>query len=337
MIDRILIVGLGSIGKRHLALARNKFPRADIRTLRHQANNELLPESNGCFTSLDDAITFSPQLTVIANPAPFHAYVAEALASVGSHLFIEKPLAESCRSAASFIKKIENYNQIFLLGYNLRYLTSLQKFRNFYHEGLIGRALAVRCEMGQYLPSWRPGSDYRQGVSARSELGGGVLLELSHELDYLCWLFGDINYVRATLGKLSDLDVDVDDTAYLTLEFKGQTAPILASLNLDFIRHDTTRQCTIIGETGSLRWDSIKGSVEHFTAGSMAWKELFFQIPERNQSYISEWNHIEACLEGNEKPLVTMNDGLYILKVIEAALQSSSAAGAQISIGDITT
>ncbi len=335
LIDRILIVGLGSIGKRHLALARDRFPDADIRVLRHGIHTDVPDQANGCFSKLDEAIAFAPQLAVIASPAPFHVTVAQALASLGCHLLIEKPLADTWSAAAPLIKQAEFSKQVFLLGYNLRYLPSLQRFRKSYSDGIIGRALSVRCEIGQYLPSWRPESDYRQSVSARRELGGGVLLELSHELDYLCWLFGEAHWIRATLATQSDLDIDVEDTAHLTLGFGAKNRPFLASLNLDFIRHDTTRQCTIIGETGSLRWNAMSGSVEHYPAAAGAWQQLFVQVPERNQSYIAEWQHMVDCIDGLEQPLVTMHDGLHVLKVIAAAHLSSRAAGVQVSIGDI--
>ncbi|QWD94859.1 Gfo/Idh/MocA family oxidoreductase [Polynucleobacter sp. MG-Unter2-18] len=335
LIDRILIVGLGSIGKRHLGLARDLFPEADIRILRHEKHDDVPPHANGCFSMLDEALAFSPQLAVIATPAPLHVAVAEALAIAGCHLLIEKPLADTWRAAVPLVKQAKTCKQIFLLGYNLRYLPSMQRFRQTYNDGIIGRALSVRCEIGQYLPSWRPTSDYRKCVSARHELGGGVLLELSHELDYLCWLFGEADWVRATLARQSDLDIDVEDTAHLILGFGERSHPMIAALTLDFIRHDTTRQCTIIGETGSLRWNAISGSLEHYPAGACTWQPVFMQAPESNQSYQAEWQHMVACIAGKEQPLVTVDDGFHILKIIEAAHHSSSAAGAQVLVSDI--
>lgn len=335
MIDRILIVGLGSIGRRHLSLAREQFPNSDIRILRHEVHTKVPPHANGCFSKLEEALAFLTQLAVIASPAPFHATVAQAMANVGCNLLIEKPLADNWRAATPLVEQAETCKQVFLLGYNLRYMPSLQRFRQAYSDGLIGRALSVRCEIGQYLPSWRPDNDYRKSVSARRELGGGVLLELSHELDYLCWFFGEVRWVRATLARQSELDIDVEDTAHLTLGFTERDSPLIAALTLDFIRHDTTRQCTIIGETGSLRWNAISGNVEHYPAGAFAWQSLYVQVPERNQSYLAEWQHLIACIKGQAKPFVTLHDGLHILKAIEAAHHSSSAAGVQVLVSDI--
>ena len=83
-----------------------------------------------------------------------------------------------------------------MTAYNLRFLPSLQAYRERIQFGVIGKVLSVRCEIGQYLPSWRPGSDYRQAVSASRALGGGALLELSHEIDYLRWIFGEVAWVQ---------------------------------------------------------------------------------------------------------------------------------------------
>ena len=93
MIERILIVALGSIGKRHLKIARELLPSADIRILRHQNSNEVPKYSNGCVFSIEEVLKFSPQIAIIASPAPFHIAIAQILAEAGVHMLIEKPLA----------------------------------------------------------------------------------------------------------------------------------------------------------------------------------------------------------------------------------------------------
>ena len=112
--------------------------------------------------------------------------------------------------------------------------------------------MSVRCEISHYLPSWRPECDYRQGVSGRGELSGGALLELSHEIDYLRWIFGEAVWVNATLSRQSRLEIDVEDTAHLVIGFAPDNGgrQLIASVNMDFIRHDNTRLCIAIGEKG---------------------------------------------------------------------------------------
>ena len=169
MINRVLIVGLGSIGQRHLRLARSLLPYADIRALRRQATSEIPEYANGCFSSLDEAISFAPQIAVIANPAPFHIFSAQNLAEVGAHLLIEKPLSDSTNGVLQLINTCDKQDTLLMVGYNLRFLTSLLHFREKLKDSVIGKVLSVRCEVGQYLPSWRPNIDYRNSVSAQHD------------------------------------------------------------------------------------------------------------------------------------------------------------------------
>jgi predicted dehydrogenase len=333
LINRILIIGLGSIGKRHLCIAREVLPNADIRVLRHQVSSEVPELSNGCFSSIEEAITFAPQIAVIANPAPFHIAIAQILADAGVHILIEKPLSNSLDGVAKLLKTCQKQGMVLLTGYNLRFLPSLQRFRNLLGEGVIGKVLSVRCEIGQYLPSWRPDSDYRQGVSARRELGGGALLELSHELDYLRWIFGEVSWVKATLGRQSDLELNVEDTAHLTLGFAPTIDghQLIGAVNLDFIRHDTTRLCTAIGENGSLLWNGLTGGVALYAAGAKEWRELFSHPHQRDDSYLAEWQNFIACVIEQKTPLITGEDGLKVLEIIEAA-RNSAASGWQVPV-----
>lgn len=333
LIDRILIVGLGSIGKRHLRLARELLPGADIRVLRHQKCASISEYANGCFSSLDDAIGFAPQVAVIAGPATFHMTAAQPLARAGVHLLVEKPLSASLDGVPQLLEICREQGTVLLIGYNLRFLPSLQRFRELLNENVIGRVLSVRCESGQYLPSWRPDTDYRQGVSARLELGGGALLELSHELDYLRWIFGEVDWVKATLSRQSGLEIDVEDTAHLILGFVpgADGLKLIGSVNLDIIRHDTMRLCTAIGESGSLRWNGLTGVVEQFETGAREWRELFRHQHQRDDSYLAQWRHFLGCVNEQKTPLNTGEDGLKVLQIIDAA-RWASESGNQVQI-----
>lgn len=333
MINRVLIVGLGSIGKRHLRIARELLPTADIRVLRHQPNSEIAEYANGCIFTVEDALAFLPNIAVIASPAPFHIATAQALAAAGVHLLIEKPLSASLNGVTQLIETCQKQRAVLLTGYNLRFLPSLQRYRELIGEGVIGNILSVRCEIGQYLPAWRPESDYRHGVTANKKLGGGALLELSHEIDYLYWIFGEVEWVASILSRQSGLEIDVEDTAHLILGFspKIDGHQIIATLNLDLIRHDTTRACIAIGEGGSLRWDGLTGQVMVYRAGEKVWCELFRHQHQRDDSYQAEWQNFLACVSGSRTPLITGEDGLRVLEIIEAA-RNSAASGNRVTV-----
>jgi len=333
LIQRILVVGLGSIGQRHLRLARELFPLADIRVLRHQPCLSMPEFADGCFSDLQEAVGFEPQVAVIANPAPYHLISAQALAGIGTHLLIEKPLSISTEGVPHLMQTCLEQGACLQVGYNLRFLPSLQRFRALLNEYEIGRLLSVRCEVGQFLPGWRPDADYRQGVSARRELGGGALLELSHELDYLSWIFGDVESVKATLSRQSDMQIDVEDTVHLIMSFvpDAEGHRLIAAANIDFIRHDTTRVCTAIGEQGSLRWNGLTGMVEKFEAGGGQWQEVFHHQHQRDDSYLAEWKHFLECIRERKSPLIGGKDGLAVLQIVDAARRSSES-GKSVSV-----
>ena len=336
MLERLLIVGMGSIGSRHARLARELIPGLKIGALRRHGSVDL-PSGlvDSCFFSLDEAIQFRPQAAVIASPATQHLEVALFLARAGVHLLVEKPISNTQQGVQEVIDTCQVQGVVLMTAYNLRFLPSLQAFRKTLVEGHIGRVLAIQAVVGQFLPSWRPEADYRQSVSARASLGGGVLLELSHEIDYLRWLCGEVQWVSAVLGKQSDLEIDVEDTAVLTLGFaaKDGANPVTASLNMDFIRHDSTRSCVAIGEVGSLRWDGISGTVGIFKKGASSWQTVFARTPQRDDSYVAEWEHFLDCVATGGTPLISGHDGLEAMKIVDAA-RISSAQKLVVEIGN---
>lgn len=332
-IERILIVGSGSIGTRHLWIAQMLFPSSVIRVLSHRPKDSHLDQTIMTLLTIEEVFEFGPQIAIIAGPSSHHLGIAQKLAERGVHLFIEKPISSSPAGVQNLIETCKGNNLVLAVGYNLRYSQSLGYFKMLLDNQIIGKVLSVRCEVGQYLPSWRPEGDYRFGVSARRELGGGVLLELSHEIDYLSWLFGKVIWVRSTLSRQSSMDIDVEDSAHLTLGFmpNGINQGLIATANLDFIRHDQTRVCTAIGENGSLRWDGINGDISIFEAGGPSWKELYRDFPQRNETYLSEWQDFINCINNGGLPGVTGEDGLAVIEIIEA-VRKSSITGKQVDL-----
>jgi predicted dehydrogenase len=337
-LERLLIVGLGSIGKRHARLARALMPGIEIAAWRHGGVRDTAGTGvDRCVTSVEEALQFAPQAAVIANPASMHIAAALPLAQAGAHLLMEKPLSHNTEGVADLIATCRQKNITLMTGYNLRFSASLQRFRQLLNENKVGRVLSVRAEIGQYLPSWRPDTDYRNSVSAQAALGGGVLTELSHEIDYLRWLFGEVQWVSAIQRRQSALEIDVEDVAHLVLGFAAQAdaVPVVASLDMDFFRHDTTRCCTVIGEHGSLRWNAVSGTVELFEAGSTSWQVVFNHPAQRDETYLAEWRHFLECMEQRTQPMISGEDGLAVLNIIDAARRSSqSGAVARVEPGE---
>jgi len=330
--ERILIVGLGSIGLRHLGIARDFFPLSKIAVLRDQKINEIPTDANEVFYILSDAIKFKPQIAIICSPASTHVQISLALVKEGVHVLIEKPISNNQKGLEQLNNAAVKNNCVLMVGYNLRFLASLNKFKSLIDNNLIGNLYSVRSEVGQYLPNWRD-KDYRKTVSAQKTLGGGVLLELSHEIDYLRWIFGDVQFVQAQIAKQSELDIDVEDTANILMTFKNnhEKTNLIASLSLDFIRHDKVRICHVIGEKGSLKWNGLNNEVDLFESKSNQWKNIYKDKASLDQSYKEEWLHFIQCLAKKEQPRINFHDGVEVLKIIDS-INYAAVSGTKVKV-----
>ena len=328
MIRRILIVGLGSIGKRHIGILRDHFPNIEVIVLRHKDCNKEQTKKLGisyCVTSITDAIALSPQAAIIASPSSKHLEVSIQLASHGVHLLIEKPIANSSEGVEGLIKLCLEKNILLMIAYNLRYFPSLIKLHKYVQENKAGKILTVNSQVGSYLPSWRPGIDYSKSVSAQKALGGGVLLELSHEFDYLSWIFGKIKWVKAHVSKQSNLDIDTEDLANIILGFQSSDgSEHIATLNMNFFRHDAVRQCEIIGDDGTLILDFIAGEVKYFSASLKEWEIMYTSLTDRSFTYIKQIKHFFHAIDSHEYLSSSGEDALNTIKVIEAINESSN-------------
>ena len=332
MIKKILIVGAGSAGTRHLNIAKALFPKATIALLTNRLSIDSDLSLDMHFVDSKDAVSFQPDIAVISGAASSRIEVCTLLAKSGVHLLIEKPISNTTKGVADLIEICQAKKLVLAVGYNLRFSGSLIAFRESLNSQVIGKPLLVSCEVGQYLPSWREDIDYRQSVSSKHELGGGVLLELSHEIDYLTWVFGKINWVRATVMKQSSLEIDVEDSAFLTLGIENLNNPnLVANLSMDFIRHDFKRSCVVVGEKGTLKWDGVSQEVSFLLKDESLWKLLSKTINSANDSYTNEWNDFVSCIDSGNRPRASGIDGLNALEVIESALESAPT-GSQIQV-----
>lgn len=317
-----LIVGLGSIGKRHLDNIRILDPESDItiwHTRSHRGTGSAGPAQEVfCF---DDAIAKKPDIAIIATPASVHIPVAQVLAREGIDLFIEKPLSSTMDGISELLQIQKTAGNLITIGYNLRFHPALNALKQCITEGKIGKLVSIRAEVGQYLPDWRPGTDYRLSVSAQKKLGGGAVLELSHEIDYTRWLAGEITSVMSMTDRVSDLDIDVEDSAEIIMRFSSGA---LGSIHLDMIQRSPARSCKVIGTLGTAIWDGVSDSVMIFTTETNQWNQAnpVGKI-DRNSMYLSEMEHFITCCRNRDEPSVTISDGKRVLEIALAALESS--------------
>jgi predicted dehydrogenase len=325
---KALVVGSGSIAQRHICNLRRLLPDAEVACV--SASGRAMADGETAATcqmpSLAAALDWRPELAVVASPAPLHLDHAGALLHRDVPVLIEKPLSDSLVRAHAAAPLLARHRDRIEVAYNLRFLSSARRMKQLVDEACVGRVLGLRVEVGQYLPDWRPQADYRRQVSANKSLGGGVLLELSHELDYLTWLFGRFDKVFCIASSTGLLEIDVEDHADILLSRDGLTAQV----HLDFLQRRASRSCKVIGETGTLQWDLIANSIS--LAGPVG-EEVLFSDPgvDRNDMYVEQLRGFIKVAAGHGAPRITVDDGLTVLDMIEA-MRHSAASGLQASL-----
>jgi predicted dehydrogenase len=330
---RFAIIGLGSAGSRALQVLRELRPEAEFLVVsRHAATGEGFTST----TSLDDVAAFAPDAVIVAGPATTRADVVRQIGTLGVPVFIEKPLAHTLGDAVEVLDLLGPLVERSQLGYNLRFSESLISFRDLVRGGHYGRVLRFNAETAQYLPNWRPDKDYRETVSARADLGGGVLLELSHELDYLRWIFGEWDWVSAWTGRTSSLEIDVDDTSLVTIGIEGDQAvtQVVGQLSLDFVRRDKTRTLTAVCESGTVRWDGIAGTVEVYDSSESRWKTVVTDSGSQS-TYRAQWDSFLSVVEEGSAPRVAMSDGVAALRAVAAIRHSHEQSGARVFLKSV--
>lgn len=351
---RFLIAGLGSIGRRHLRnlLALGERDIVLLRSFRGAAANDTLldgelaafPDDAAAAsaritteTDLASALAHKPDAVIVANPTALHLQVAIPAAEAGCHLFLEKPISHSMEGVPELRQAVQQGGGQVFTGFQFRFHPGLQQAKELLQAGFIGRPLSARAHWGEYLPGWHPWEDYRRGYSARADLGGGVVLTLSHPLDYLRWMLGEVSALWAFTGRLGDLELDVEDTAEVGLQF---TNGALASLHLDYNQRPPAHFLEIIGTSGVLRWDNQDGRVQVNRASSDASvSDVTHSEPplraselplravdpfvDRDALFISEMRHFLDLIRGLAAPGCTLEDGLRALELALAVHQSA--------------
>lgn len=330
-----LVVGSGSIARRHIANIKALFSQATVGCV-SASGRELSLEEVGAdivYASIEEALSAEPMLAIIASPAPLHVDQAATFLRTGIPVLIEKPLSDSLESFARAGEVLLANSTKIEVAYNLRFMPSAIRLKALLDEQILGRIHSVSIEVGQYLPDWRPATDYRENVSARKELGGGVLLELSHELDYLTWLFGTFNSIYCVASNSGTLDVDVEDSAHAIL---SREDGLVASVHLDFLQRVPTRICKIVGESGTLVWNLLQNSILLGTANNS--EDIIFSDPNynRNDMYLEEISHFVKVAVGERMPQVSIYQALDTLRLIEA-LRHSSVTRKVVDIGDFAS
>ena len=305
------VIGLGSISNRHRQNIRQIFKKATIivapsnpLSTKKNIQNYDIYESD--FKNL---LKHNLDFVIVASPSTFHLNHAEPFIRAKIPLLIEKPIAASAKDATALLQLIEQYQSRVAVGYCLRFLPSAIKAREVIQKQMLGSIYNIEINSGSYLPNWRQGIDYKDSVSASQSLGGGALLELSHELDYYQWIFGNIILDKSYLRSSAELDLEVEDVVDIIGRDSMNNSPV--HIHLDFLQKEPIRLLKVLGSKGVMEWDIIDNTVR--IRGE---KSLQFDYNTYNfeQIYADE---LIAFSDSDESRIASANESTDLIKLIE--------------------
>lgn len=306
---KILVVGCGSIGQRHIRNIKGISKKYEvigfdvIRKTREKVSKELKIK---VFSSFKKSLDEKPDVVFICTPPYLHIRQALETAKRKMHLFIEKPLSHNMKDIDKLIRIAKKNRLITMVAANTRYYKSLAFVKKLLQKKTIGKIYGANIFFGYYLPYWRPNIDYTKNYSAKKAMGGGVILDAIHEINYARWFFGEVKELFAFSGKKSDLKIDTEDHVDVLLRFKE----VSCYLHLDYLQKTYERHCTIFGEKGKIEWDFSKNSVDIFIGNK---KKTYNFKTNINDMYIEEVrfflnsvknrNRMEMDIENGKKDL----------------------------------
>ena len=326
---KILIVGYGSIGKRHTDNLLNIGKLEIIVYSKNKESFKLVKKGVKICTSFKDALKEKPDISIICNETSFHVDTAIKLAKINSHLFIEKPLSHSLVNLTKLLKIVKRKKLITMVGCNMRFHDGIKSIKKLLDKNELGQIFSVTAENGSYMPDWHPGEDYHISYASNKKMGGGVVLTQIHEIDYLFWFFGKVSNVLSISDKLSDLQLDVEDFSSSILKFKNN---IVAEIHLDYYQKPSVRKCKIIGRKGKIIWNYENNHLQIFKNSTKKFStKLIDKKFDRNKMYVEELKYFLNCVN-NKKTCMNSIIEAYEVQKIAFAMKNSSNKGKKISL-----
>jgi predicted dehydrogenase len=349
-IKRCLFVGLGGIGQRHLrnlrALRGDSLEVHAFRVRRERQvvsdTLEVVPGEDletkygvQVHADLELALSKRPDVVFVTNPSSLHVEITRRALEAGAHVLVEKPLSHSLDGIAELVRASQQRGLVGYVAYQLRFHPGFLRTREIMDQGLLGRTLFAEASVGEYLPGFHPYEDYRRMYASRRELGGGVTLSQIHEIDLLLALLGRPERVFSLGGKLSSLDVDVDDVSSSLLEFRGAEGRVLpVRLHQDFVQRPADRRFTLVGERGKVEWSLSQRSLRRFgPEGELCESHDYSELP-RNRLFEAELAHFLGCVERGDAPNVPLRAGAESVAVALSILESQ-ASGLPVNVGAV--
>lgn len=313
-LKKIVICGYGNMGKKYEQILKLNWPNIELSIWRSGLKNKnIKTTSNIQFNTFENVISWKPDAAIISSPASVHLHQATLLSQFDIPLLIEKPLGMPEDSSEKFSElELKSRQLPILVGYILRHEPCLINVKKILEEKKIGKILELDLYCGSWLPEWRENLDYRDSVSSNKSLGGGALLELSHEIDLANYLFGEFKILGANISNSNLLEVNVEDQVCILGVSKYN---IQITIRLNFCSKPYKRILNIRGSEGEINWDISSGDLLVINKNNFQIKNNFsINSSTRLKKQIS---HFFECVNFKKEPICTVKDGIEVLKIIK--------------------
>ena len=297
---RVLIIGLGSIANRHILALRKINPSVEIYALRRS----IVKESNNIrhIYSLADVETLFIDFIIVSNPTNIHFKTLKDVYKFNIPLFIEKPLFSSKGEKESQLVDLINRNNSTYVACNLRFHKGIIEMKSLLNGKRI-EEVNVYC--GSYLPNWRPDVNYKEVYSANKDQGGGVHIDLIHELDYIYWIFGRPISTHKTVSNKSSLNITAFDYANYLWTYEKFNANII----LNYYRKDTKRTFEVLTDKGTYLLDLIDNKIKFNK------KEIYSEPQEVMDMYYNQIDFFIKNVVQKRNTFNTINEGYKVLEL----------------------
>lgn len=301
---KILIVGLGSIGKKHVDGILNLYPFAEIFALRSSENQEKYRSVINIYSLFEvpQDLTF----IVISNISSKHVDSIISFIDFNCPLFIEKPVLINLNSAVKISSLLKKFDIMTYVACNMRFHPSIEYLNKYLSNNKI-KINEVNVYCGSYLPNWRPNVDFRNVYSSNKSMGGGVHLDLIHEMDYICWLLGFPISVLSMHLSASSLEIDSIDSARYLLKYHDFSA----SITLNYYRLVPKRQIEIITSDDIILVDLLTNKITSELSG----KPIFQSEFDMSDTYTKQIKYFTDKVFKGELPMNNFDEAVEILKV----------------------
>ena len=320
---KIIIFGLGSSALRFAELLLDKYevyfythrPGLKAPEYAQLSQRDPFPEGKPRLGTYSLNSLSNYYAAIISSPTSTHLKYLKACIQANLPVLVDKPLSDKLTGLKPLLKKAKQQNQLIVVGLNLRFLPIIQHLKHLLSIKALGQIYHAEFYAGQYLPSWRPNKDYAKTYSANYHQGGGVALDLIHEIDLAYHFFPNIKLQPVFSHKVSNLKIDVEDLAI----FQTRTKPFV-QVKLDYLNQQLTRKYLIIGEKGTINCDIINQRFSLTKQDGQVTKITAKKYFDTKKTYQTELSEFFAQIKLKQQP--DLSDRALALDALQVAIKA---------------